>query len=54
MIGRRFFLVGLDLGQKGDYTAIAVVERWVESLGGVDPVTYEPRTVTRLDLRHHR
>jgi hypothetical protein len=46
------FLVGLDLGQKGDYTAIAVVERRVEALGGIDPVTYEPRTATRLDVRH--
>ena len=49
---KNYFLVGLDLGQKGDYTAIAVFERWVEPLGGRDPVTYEPRTATRLDLRH--
>ncbi len=49
---KNYFLVGLDLGQKGDYTALAVIERWVEALGGVNPVTFEPRTMTRLDLRH--
>jgi len=46
------FFVGLDLGQKGDYTVVAVVEPWVEALGGFDPVTYEARTTTRLDVRH--
>ena len=40
------------MGQKGDYTAIAVVERWIEALGGIDPVTYEARTRKRLDVRH--
>jgi len=52
MNANNFFLVGLDLGQKGDYTAIAVVERWVQALGGFDPVTYEARTAKRLDVRH--
>lgn len=46
------FFVGLDLGQKGDYTAIAVVEQWVQNLGGVDPSTYETRSMARLDVRH--
>src|SRR5438132_1406883 len=46
------YFVGLDLGQKGDYTAIAVVEQWIQPLGGVDPVTYEPYTTKRLDVRH--
>ena len=52
MIGPGFFLVGLDLGQKGDATAIAVMEQWVEPLGGVSYVTYEPLTKRRLDVRH--
>lgn len=46
------FFVGLDLGQKGDYTAIAVVERWMQAIGEVDPATYEARTRQRLDVRH--
>ena len=46
------YFVGLDLGQKGDYTAIAVVEHEIQALGGTDPVTFEPRTATRLDVRH--
>ena len=46
------FFVGLDLGQKGDYTAIVVVEQWIEALGGIVPVTYEARTRKRLDVRH--
>jgi len=28
------YYIGLDLGQKGDYTAIAVVEEWWEAVGG--------------------
>jgi len=49
-MGKNF--IGLDLGQKGDYTAIAIVEQWTEGLGGVDPATFEPRTKTWLDVRH--
>ena len=52
MTGPGFFLVGLDLGRKGDPTAIAVVEQWIEPLGGVSYVTYEPLTKRRLDVRH--
>jgi hypothetical protein len=48
----KFFLIGLDLGQKGDYTTIAVVEQRMEALEGVDPVTFEARTRKRLDVRH--
>jgi hypothetical protein len=44
--------LGLDLGQKGDYTAIAVVEEWEAAAGGVDMVTFEPRKTRRLDLRY--
>jgi len=46
------YFVGLDLAQKGDYTAIAVVEHGIQALGGVDGATFEPRTATRLDVRH--
>src|SRR5216684_2488894 len=46
------YYVGLDLGQKGDPSAIAVVEEWWEAVGGVDRVTYELRTTRRLDVRY--
>jgi hypothetical protein len=41
------YFVGLDLGQKGDPSAIAVVEEWEEVVGGVDRVTYELKRVRR-------
>src|SRR5437899_56723 len=46
------YYVGLDLGQKGDHTAIAVVEDWEQEVGGVDRVTYEVKKRRRLDVRH--
>jgi hypothetical protein len=46
------YYIGLDLGQKGDFTAIVVVEEWEEAVGGVDRVTYELKRVRRLDVRH--
>jgi hypothetical protein len=49
---KRNYYVGLDLGQKGDYTAIAVVEEWVQAVGGVDPVTFDARKERRLDVRY--
>jgi hypothetical protein len=42
----------LGLGQKGDYTAIAVVEEWEQEVGGVDRVTFERRKTRRLDVRY--
>jgi hypothetical protein len=51
-MGDKTFLVGLDLGQKGDYTAIAVVEHWMEFRHGVDLVTYQRMQAERLDVRH--
>jgi hypothetical protein len=39
--------IGLDLGQKGDPSAIVVVEDWLEAVGGVDRVTYELKRVRR-------
>ena len=45
------YFVGLDLGQKQDYTAIAIVER-EETAKGFDPVSWMPVTETRYNLRH--
>lgn len=44
--------VGLDLGQRQDHTALAVMERVDVALGGIDPVTYEKRMETRFHMRH--
>ncbi len=46
------FYVGLDLGQRQDYTAVAVVERVAVPVGGIDYVTYEQRREQRLHVRH--
>ncbi len=48
--GHRYF-VGVDLGQRQDYTAIAVVER-SESVSGVDRETFEERREVLLQLRY--
>jgi hypothetical protein len=45
------FFVGVDLGQKQDYTAIAVLER-AEVAKGVDRVTWERVVEVRYNLRH--
>lgn len=45
------FLIGLDLGQKGDFTALAVVEPH-RQFDGVDAATYQPRRTQWLDVRH--
>ena len=45
------FYVGVDLGQKQDYTAIAVVER-AEIWAGRDAVSWEPVIEVRQSLRH--
>src|SRR5947209_6803341 len=46
------YFVGLDLGQKQDYTAIAVLERAVTPTGEIDSVTYERKRATHYGLRH--
>lgn len=46
------YYVGLDLGQKGDYTAIAVVELREEATGEMDRATFEPMKRRSLDVRH--
>ncbi|MBM3738354.1 MAG: hypothetical protein FJW39_21435 [Acidobacteria bacterium] len=47
----RYFL-GIDLGQRQDHSAIAVLERHTQLTGERDPVTYTPHQVTTLVLRH--
>jgi hypothetical protein len=49
MRGRYF--VGVDLGQKQDFTAIAVVERW-EVVTGFDYVNWAQTVEERNSLRH--
>jgi hypothetical protein len=46
------YFVGLDLGQKRDFTAYSVVERRVEMFDAKDPVTWDHLRRTRYHLRH--
>lgn len=49
------FYIGIDLGMRQDYSAIAVIEKSKQPTGKTDPATLRPATVNRLDLRHlHR
>jgi hypothetical protein len=48
---QREYFVGLDLGQKQDYTAIAVLERAEIATGEIDGVTYERKLETHYGLR---
>src|SRR6202142_3281469 len=48
---RHRYFVGVDLGQKQDYTAIAVVERWEEE-GEFDRVRFERAVKVGHSLRH--
>src|SRR5664279_3703898 len=48
---RTIYFVGLDLGQKQDPTAMAVVE-WAEYNGAWDAVAYDYRKETALSLRY--
>lgn len=48
---RTAYFVGLDLGQRNDPTALAVLE-WRQWDGPRDAVTFEPRRETALSLRH--
>ena len=47
----RYFL-GIDLGQRQDHSAIAVLKRHTQLTGDRDPVTYKPYEVTTLVLSH--
>ena len=46
------FLLGLDLGQARDHSAIAIAERLVELTGARDPITFIEHTRTRIIIRH--
>jgi phage FluMu gp28-like protein len=46
------YFVGVDLGQKHDYTAVCVVERTEEMYDVHDRVTWERKRETRYLLRH--
>ena len=48
---RSIYFAGLDLGQKQDPTALAVVE-WAEYAGAWDAATFEYRKETSLSLRY--
>ncbi len=48
------YFVGLDLGQKRDFTAMCVVERRLEMLDAKDPVTWDWVRKTTFHLRHLR
>jgi hypothetical protein len=48
----RRLAVGLDLGQKHDYTAISVLERTRVVYNRRDPVTYDFLSATRSFVRH--
>jgi len=49
---RREYFVGLDLGQKHDFTALCVVERAEETFDVREPVSYQFLRETRLSVRH--
>ena len=50
--GDSAYIVGLDLGQRRDYTALAVVERLDEATGAFDWARYEARRDRLYNLRH--
>ncbi len=45
------FFIGLDLGQKQDYTAIAIIET-VDQYVGMDWRTYERKNLSTVSVRH--
>lgn len=49
---KRQFYIGLDLGKKRDYSAIAVVEQCVWTTGEKDPITFAPKLQRHTVLRH--
>ena len=49
---RSLFSIGVDLGQKRDHTAVAVMESAEVTYDVRDPVTYQFRTERRYRLRH--
>jgi hypothetical protein len=49
--GSIWYFPALDLGQRRDHTALAVLER-ADYVGGRDPATWERRKERRLSVRH--
>lgn len=49
---KRQFYIGLDLGKKRDYSAIAVVEQCVWTAGDINPVSFAPKLERHTVLRH--
>ncbi|MEJ1936521.1 hypothetical protein WDZ92_40535, partial [Nostoc sp. NIES-2111] len=49
---KRQFYIGLDLGKKQDYSAIAVVEQCVWTTGEKDRLTFAPKLERNTILRH--
>jgi hypothetical protein len=48
----RTFTLGLDLGQAADFSALTVLERYVQPLREVDPQTGDQATAIRYEIRH--
>lgn len=49
---KRQYYIGLDLGKKQDYSAVAVVEQCVWTNGQKDPVSFAPKLERNTILRH--
>lgn len=49
---KRRYHVGLDLGKRQDYSAVAVVEDCVWATGAVDKITYKPELRQAKVVRH--
>jgi hypothetical protein len=51
---KREYFLGLDLGQRRDRTAIAILERAEHVIAERDPVTWAPARVTTRDFRYRQ
>ncbi|MEJ1938801.1 hypothetical protein WDZ92_52055, partial [Nostoc sp. NIES-2111] len=49
---KRRYHVGLDLGKRQDYSAVAVVEDCVWATGAVDKISYRPEMRQAKVVRH--
>lgn len=49
---RRRYHLGVDLGQRQDHTAIAIVEQRLQTTRHRDPITYQPLTTRHQILVH--
>src|SRR5215204_3183466 len=46
----RTWTIGLDLGQSQDFTALVVLERFLQPLPEIDPQTGNQKTVVRFEI----